>query len=152
MFLRRFFGHLRIQGVMSQVLFYGDPLQASLGREDFSGREPGCNVQRQRRAQLARIQRKSTDQLARQHGDFQAGNIYRRHATAGELVEFIVAAYSHAWYGNMYAYLDGVFVYRGHRQSKIGSASCRERELSVRVDLGGRRSIKTKKRTQINQT
>src|SRR3546814_18768671 len=37
----------------------------------------------------------------------------------------------------------------GYDRSKIGRASCRERVLSVRVDLGGRRIIKKKKATAI---
>src|SRR3546814_14079353 len=34
----------------------------------------------------------------------------------------------------------------GHRPDEIGRASCRERVCSVRVDLGGRRIIKKKKK------
>src|SRR3546814_16708418 len=46
---------------------------------------------------------------------------------------------------------DPVFIAQGRRNAKIGRASCRERVLSVRVDLGGRRIIK-KKKTHINTT
>src|SRR3546814_12486992 len=38
----------------------------------------------------------------------------------------------------------------GTKTSKIGRASCRERVVSVRVDLGGRRSIKNKRKTHQN--
>src|SRR3546814_15283872 len=54
-----------------------------------------------------------------------------------------------AFAGRMGAFAEDVHALRPHPGQEIGRASCRERVLSVRVDLGGRRIIKKKnKKTQ----
>src|SRR5690606_3259221 len=120
-------------------------------------------IQRQRGSGLAGVQRKSADELCRQHGYLQAGNVDRGHAGTGQLVEFAVAGNGQSGRGNVYAYrgevavlprhgqrivdLDGAAVVHGigrdigQRQVRAHAAELHRRELRSLGKIGGHEAV-----------